>query len=153
MLFLKLQKRITYFTKMNIKRNATAHWEGAGKTGNGTLSTDSTVLNSTQYSFNTRFADGIGTNPEELIAAAHAGCFTMKLAFVLQGQNFTATSIDTKATVVLTDNGITEIHLNTRAAVPEMTEEAFAAAALEAKNDCPISKLFTAEIILDAALV
>ncbi len=138
---------------MAFKRSATAHWEGSGKEGNGVLSTDSTVLHEAQYSFNTRFADGIGTNPEELLGAAHAGCFTMKLSFVLQALNFTADAIDTKATVVLDNGAITEVHLHTRAAVPGITAEAFEAAADEAKRDCPVSKLFNAEIILDAALV
>ena len=138
---------------MQIKRSATAHWEGSGKEGNGSVTTASGVLNDTQYSFNTSFADGIGTNPEELIGAAHAGCFSMKLAFVLQGQNFTATSIDTKATVILEDGAINVIDLHVRAAVPGITEEQFLAAATEAKNDCPISQLFKATINLDAALV
>ncbi len=138
---------------MSIKRNATAHWEGSGKEGNGTLSTDSTVLHETAYSFNTRFADGIGTNPEELLGAAHAGCFSMKLAFVLQGLGHTATQIDTKATVVLDNGAITEVHLHTRAAVPGMSAEAFLAATTDAKENCPVSKLFNAQILLDAELV
>ncbi len=138
---------------MSIKRNASARWEGSGKEGNGTLSTDSTVLHETAYSFNTRFADGIGTNPEELLGAAHAGCFSMKLAFVLQGQNHTAAYIDTKATVVLDNGTITEVHLHTRAEVPGMSADEFIAAALEAKENCPVSKLFNANIILDAELV
>ncbi len=137
---------------MSIKRNASAHWAGSGKEGNGTLTSASGVLTDTQYSFNTRFADGIGTNPEELIAAAHAGCFSMKLAFVLQGLGHTADSIDTNATVVLDDGAITEINLVTRATIEGMSAEAFLAAATEAKENCPISKLFNAAISLDAAL-
>lgn len=137
---------------MAIKRNASARWEGSGKEGKGTVSTQSGVLNQTQYSFNTRFADGIGTNPEELVGAAHAGCFSMKLAFVLNSKEYTADSIDTSATVVFDNGTITEVHLKTRASVPGMSAEDFLAAATEAKENCPISKLFTAEIHLDAAL-
>lgn len=138
---------------MAIKRNASARWEGSGKEGKGSLSTQSGVLSATQYSFNTRFEDGIGTNPEELIGAAHAGCFSMKLAFVLQAQGLTATSIDTSATVVLDNGAVTEIHLTTRAAVPGISAEDFATAAEDAKTNCPISKLMNATIVLDAALV
>lgn len=138
---------------MSIKRSASAHWEGSGKEGSGTLTSASGVLSATQYSFNTRFADGIGTNPEELIGAAHAGCFSMKLSFVLQALGHTADSIDTEATVVLDNGAITEIHLVTRATVPGMTAEAFAAAAIDAKDNCPVSKLFNAAISLDATLV
>ena len=86
---------------MQIKRTATAHWEGSGKDGKGTLSTQSGVLKDSQYGFKSRFEDGIGTNPEELIGAAHAGCFSMKLAFNLQAAGITADSIDTTATVIL----------------------------------------------------
>jgi lipoyl-dependent peroxiredoxin len=138
---------------MSIKRSASAHWEGSGKEGSGTLTSASGVLSATQYSFNTRFADGIGTNPEELIGAAHAGCFSMKLSFVLQALGHTADSIDTEATVVLDNGAITEIHLVTRATVPGMTAETFAAAAIDAKDNCPVSKLFNAAISLDATLV
>ena len=138
---------------MAIKRNASARWEGSGKEGKGSLSTQSGVLSATQYSYNTRFEDGIGTNPEELIGAAHAGCFSMKLAFVLQAKGLTATSIDTSATVVLDNGAVTEIHLTTRAAVPDISAEDFAAAAEDAKTNCPISKLMNAAIVLDAALV
>lgn len=138
---------------MAIKRNASARWEGNGKTGTGTLTTQSGVLSGTQYSFNTRFEDGIGTNPEELIGAAHAGCFSMKLAFVLQAQELTPDSIDTNAVVVLDNGAVTEIHLTVRAAVPGMSADAFQAAAEEAKDNCPISMLFKAAISLDAALV
>ena len=138
---------------MAIKRNASARWEGSGKEGKGSLSTQSGVLSATQYSYNTRFEDGIGTNPEELIGAAHAGCFSMKLAFVLQAKGLTATSIDTSATVVLDNGAVTEIHLTTRAAVPDISAEDFAAAAEDAKTNCPISKLMNAAIVLDAALI
>lgn len=138
---------------MAIKRNASARWEGSGKEGKGTLTTQSGVLSGTQYSYNTRFEDGIGTNPEELIGAAHAGCFSMKLAFVLQAKGVTAHSIDTTATVVLDGGVITEIHLVTRVSAPDLSVEDFAAAAADAKENCPISKSLNAAIHLDAALV
>ena len=138
---------------MQIKRSATARWEGSGKTGNGTLSTQSTVLHDAQYSYNTRFEDGIGTNPEELIGAAHAGCFSMKLAFVLQAAGFTADSIDTKATVVLESGGITEVQLETSVKVEGITQEQFEAFTADAKANCPVSKLLNANITLTATLV
>ena len=94
-----------------MKRNATAVWNGTGKEGSGHLTTQSTVLNKTQYSFNSRFADGVGTNPEELVAAAHAGCFTMKLTFVLNAAGFTADEIVTKCDITLEDGAITSSHL------------------------------------------
>lgn len=134
-------------------RTASAHWEGSGKEGKGTLSTQSTVLNNTQYSFNSRFADGIGTNPEELVGAAHAGCFSMKLTFVIGEAGFTASSIDTKANVTFENGAVTKIHLEVKASVPEMSAEQFAEAAKNAKENCPISKLLNAEITMDATLV
>lgn len=134
-------------------RTASAHWEGSGKEGKGTLSTQSTVLNNTQYSFNSRFADGIGTNPEELVGAAHAGCFSMKLTFVIGEAGFTASSIDTKANVTFENGAVTKIHLEVKADVPEMSAEQFAEAAKNAKENCPISKLLNAEITMDATLV
>ena len=138
---------------MAIKRNASAHWAGSGKEGAGTLTSGSGVLSGTQYSYNTRFEDGIGTNPEELIGAAHAGCFSMKLAFVLQAKGIAADSIDTDATVVLDSGAITEVHLKTRVAASGITADEFAAAAEEAKTGCPVSKVLNATILLDAALV
>jgi osmotically inducible protein OsmC len=138
---------------MQIKRSATAHWEGSGKTGNGTLSTQSTVLTSTQYSYNTRFEDGVGTNPEELIGAAHAGCFSMKLAFVLQAADFTAESIDTKATVVLENGSITEVQLETSVKAEGLTQTQFDEFAADAKANCPVSKLLNANITLTATLL
>ncbi len=136
-----------------MKRTASANWQGSGKEGQGTLSTQSTVLNSTQYSFNTRFADGIGTNPEELVGAAHAGCFSMKLSFVIGEYGFTPTSIDTKATVTLENGAIPNIHLSVKASVPGMSAEQFAEAAQNAKANCPISKLLNTDITMDAELV
>ncbi|MFD1141069.1 OsmC family protein [Larkinella insperata] len=139
---------------MEIKRNATARWEGAGKDGKGTISTASTVLKDTQYSFNTRFADGVGTNPEELVAAAHAGCFSMKLAFNLQEAGFTATSIDTKAVVSLDTNSgsISSSKLTVTASVPDISQEKFDELVADAEKNCPISKLFNTAISVDATL-
>lgn len=135
-----------------MKRTATAHWEGTGKEGKGHLSTQSTVLNQSQYSWSTRFADGIGTNPEELIGAAHAGCFSMKLSFVLNEGGFTATSIDTKATVTLENGAITNSHLDLVALVPGLSEEDFQKMAQNAKDNCPISKALNTNITLTAVL-
>lgn len=139
-----------------MKRSASAQWKGNLEDGQGTLTTDSGVLTSMPYSFGTRFKDEKGTNPEELIGAAHAGCFSMALSMILGEKDFTAERIDTKATVQLDeDNGgfaITSVHLHCRAAVPGATAEQFAEAAEAAKENCPVSKLFTAEISLDAAL-
>lgn len=139
---------------MPIKRKASAHWEGSGKDGKGTVSTASTVLNQSQYSFNTRFADGIGTNPEELVAAAHAGCFSMKLAFNLQGAGFTADSLDTECTITLdTDSGsISESHLVVKASVPGIDAEKFQSLVDDAEANCPISKLFNTKITVEATL-
>jgi lipoyl-dependent peroxiredoxin len=137
---------------MQIKRNAQAHWEGSGKAGKGTLTTDSTVLNQSQYSFNTRFEDGIGTNPEELLAAAHAGCFSMALAFGLQGAGFTTDSLDTKCTITLENGGITSSHLVLTAVVPSIEKEQFDTLVAEAEKNCPISKLYNTAISVDATL-
>lgn len=134
-------------------RTATAHWEGSGKEGKGHLSTQSTVLNETQYSFGSRFAEGIGTNPEELVGAAHAGCFSMKLSFVIGEAGFTPSSIDTKASVTFENGAVTKVHLDVKASVPEMSAEQFATAATNAKENCPISKLLNAEITMDAQLI
>jgi osmotically inducible protein OsmC len=140
-------------------RVANAVWHGTLKEGKGTISTASGVLKDSQYSFSTRFADGIGTNPEELIAAAHAGCFTMALSNQLTTANLPPESLETKATVTFekTDAGftITKILLTTTAKVPGADKAAFDKAAQDAKNGCPISRLFkgNAEITLDAKLV
>ena len=136
-----------------MKRFATANWKGSGKEGKGTSTTQSGVLNNTNYSFNTRFADGIGTNPEELIAAAHSGCFTMKLSFVLNAAGFTADNIDTKCTITLGDGAITESHLEVKATVPGIDAAKFAECAADAKANCPVSKLLNTNITMDAQLV
>ncbi|MFI5204414.1 MAG: OsmC family protein [Flavobacteriales bacterium] len=137
---------------MSIQRKASANWKGSGKEGKGTVSTQSTVLQNTAYSFNTRFENGKGTNPEELLGAAHAGCFSMKLSFVLVAAGFTADNIDTEATVSLADGKITNVHLAVTATVPGINKEQFAEAAKNAKENCPVSKLFNTEITLDAVL-
>ena len=139
-----------------MKRNASAVWNGGIKDGKGTISTDSGVLASAQYSFSTRFEDGIGTNPEELIAAAHAGCFSMALSGQLGQAGLTADSIRTTASVNLekTDSGfgITKVHLDVTAKVPGADKAAFETAANNAKTGCPVSKLLKAEITMEARL-
>lgn len=138
-------------------RKASAVWNGGIKGGSGKISTDSGVLKDTQYSFSTRFEDGIGTNPEELIAAAHAGCFSMALSGQLGAAGLTADSINTTAAVRLEklDDGfaITKIHLDVTAKIPGADDAAFQTAAANAKAGCPISKLLKAEITMDAKLV
>ena len=138
-----------------INRKATAVWKGTGKEGTGTISTQSTVLENTQYSFNTRFADGKGTNPEELIAAAHAGCFAMKLSFELNAAGFTADELNATATVTLdpAKGQVTKSHIDLKAQIPEISAEKFAEIADKAKKECPISQLLNAEISLNAELV
>lgn len=136
-----------------MKRTASANWKGTGKDGNGTVSSQSGVLNNTAYSYKSRFEDGTGTNPEELIAAAHSGCFTMKLSFLLSGAGFTPENIDTKATITLENGAITSSHLELKATVPGLDKEKFLELAEEARTNCPISKLLNTEITLDAELV
>lgn len=141
-----------------MKRNASAIWQGNLKSGKGTLSTDSGVLKQTPYSFTSRFATGAGTNPEELIAAAHAGCFTMALSAALDGAGFTADTLTTSAALTLENHPqtswtITAIHLNTTAKVPGISPEQFSTIASGAKANCPVSRLLKAEITLEAKLV
>lgn len=139
-----------------MKRNASAVWKGGIKDGKGTVSTQTGVLSETQYSFSSRFEEGIGTNPEELIAAAHAGCFAMALSGQLGAADMTADRIDVKATVSLdkTDGGfaITAVHLDLTATIPGADKDAFMKAANNAKAGCPVSKVLNAEITLDAKL-
>ncbi len=134
-------------------RHATAVWQGSGKEGKGNLTTQSTVLNNTQYSFNTRFADGVGTNPEELVAAAHSGCFTMKLSFVLNEKGFTADTLTTKCNITFENGAITKSHLIVEAKIPGISGEVFQQAVTEAEKDCPISKLLNTTITSEAKLV
>lgn len=129
-----------------MKRHSTAHWTGSGKEGKGHLTTQSTVLNHNQYSFGSRFEEGIGTNPEELVAAAHAGCFTMKLSFVLGAAGFTPESLETKCVITLLDGAITSSHLTVTASVPGCPADVLAASVKEAELNCPISKLLNCEI-------
>jgi len=135
-----------------MKRNATAVWQGTGKEGTGHLTTQSTTLDKTQYSYLSRFESGVGTNPEELVAAAHAGCFTMKLSFVLNAAGFTADNIETKCDITLADGSITESHLTVNATVPGISKEQFDAAVADAKENCPISKLLKTNITHEATL-
>lgn len=136
-----------------MKRTATAIWIGTGKDGKGTLSTQSTTLNKAQYSYKSRFEEGVGTNPEELVGAAHAGCFAMKLSFVLQGLGLTPESLDVTSEITLDNGAITQAHLILKAKVPGITPEKFKEATDDAKQNCPISKLFNTNITLDASLV
>lgn len=139
-----------------MKRKASAVWSGAIKDGKGTISTDSGVLSDTQYSFSTRFEDGKGTNPEELIAAAHAGCFSMALSGQLGKEGMTAERIATTASVTLEKAGegfaITAVHLDVTAKIPGAERGAFEKAAKNAKEGCPVSKLLNASITMDARL-
>lgn len=139
-----------------IKRNATAHWSGTGKEGSGAISTQSGVLSETPYSFSRRFGDEKGTNPEELIGAAHAGCFTMALAFQLSGAGKPPESLDTKADVSLeqVEGGwkIAAVALTVKGKVPGITKEEFTKLAEAAKAGCPVSKVLNASITLDATL-
>lgn len=137
---------------MKFTRKANAQWQGTGMEGKGTISTQSTTLDNAQLSFKTRFAEGVGTNPEELIAAAHSGCFTMQLSFLLSELNYVPTDLNTEAVVTFEDGTITKIHLELKADVPGITNEEFQNTALKAKQICPVSKLLNAEITLTATL-
>ena len=135
-----------------MKRNAQAHWQGTGKDGKGNLTTQSKVLNKTQYSFSSRFEQGIGTNPEELIAAAHSGCFTMKLAFILQAANYTAKDLITDCQVTLEDGKITNSHLTLKATVDGVSDEEFGKMVKDAEENCPISKSLNTNISVSYSL-
>lgn len=137
-------------------RKAKAVWRGTGRAGSGDISTESGVLDKTPYSFKTRFESEKGINPEELIAAAHAGCFTMALAFQLQGAGYTPTELSTEAAVTLDPAGqgfrISRSALKLRATVPGLDEATFTKIARDAEKNCPVSKVLNAEITLDAKL-
>ena len=141
-----------------MQRKASAHWQGSTETGSGTLSTQSATLKDTPYTFKARFGDGKGTNPEELIAAAHAGCFTMALSFTLNNAGFTAEAIDTESQLTMdTVDGkptITAVHFTTRARVPDIDAARFAQIASDAKVNCPVSRALSPSLVitLDAAL-
>jgi lipoyl-dependent peroxiredoxin len=139
-----------------MKRTANAEWHGDLKSGKGTVSTASGVLDKSQYSFSTRFEDGKGTNPEELLAAAHAGCFTMAVSAQLGGAGLTPESIETTCTISLEKQpdgfAVTESHLELKAKVPGATQEAFDRAVQAAKAGCPVSKLYKTNITLHSTL-
>ncbi|MDX6182440.1 OsmC family protein [Flavobacterium sp. Fl-77] len=138
---------------MKFTRKANANWKGTGMDGNGTITTQSKTLDSTQVSFKTRFEQGIGTNPEELIAAAHASCFTMQLSFLLSEVGYIAEDLRTEAKVTFEDGTITLIALELSGKVSQISEEEFQNLAKKAKEICPISKLLNTEISLLATLI
>ena len=139
-----------------MKKTGSAHWEGTLKEGKGTVSTESGALKESPYGFNTRFENASGTNPEELVGAAHAGCFSMAFSMLLGEEDFTAESIDTDAAVTLEKQGdgfaVTKVHLTMRARIPNIDEAKFREIADKAKSGCPISKLLNADISLEASL-
>ena len=138
---------------MKFKRGAKAQWNGSGKEGQGLLTTDSGILNKTKYSFTTRFEDGSkGTNPEELVGAAHSGCFAMQLSFLLGEEGYTPDTLNVDADVLFEDGSITQIKLDLEGSVPEISEEKFKEVANKAKEVCPISKLLDTEIVLNVTL-
>ena len=134
-------------------RNATAVWNGSGKEGNGQVTTQSKVLDNVQYSYKSRFENGTGTNPEELVAAAHAGCFTMKLSFSLNEKGFTADRLETKCDITFENGAITKSHLTVEAKVPNIDDRQFQECVKDAEQNCPISKLLNTAISSEAKLV
>lgn len=136
-----------------MKRHATAQWKGTGKEGKGEISLESGVLQNTPYSFKTRFENGPGTNPEELIAAAHAGCFTMKTSFLLNEAGFTADLLETTCHIDFKDGAIVQSHLSIKGNVPGISKEKFMELTSESAKTCPVSKLLNTEIKLDAELL
>ncbi|WP_044397805.1 OsmC family protein [Lacinutrix sp. Hel_I_90] len=137
---------------MKFTREASASWQGTGKEGKGQINTGSGVLDEAQYNFGTRFENGIGTNPEELIGAAHAGCYTMQLSFLLNENNYTAEHLHTDAKVTFKDGEITTIDLDLKGKVPGISEKEFKEISNKAKDVCPVSKLLKAEITLVVTL-
>lgn len=135
-----------------MKRKGSAIWKGSLKEGSGTVSTESGVLKDTQYSFKTRFENGKGTNPEELIGAAHSGCFSMQLSAFLTEEGFTPDKLETTAEITFEDGAVTKSHLVLKATVPDIDEDKFDKLAKKAKENCPISKLLNTEISLDYEL-
>jgi osmotically inducible protein OsmC len=138
---------------MKFTRRANANWKGTGMEGKGTISTQSTTLDNAQLSFKTRFEQGVGTNPEELIAAAHSGCFTMQLSFLLSEAGFVPEDLDTTAKVTFEEGTITLIQLELTGKVPGISAEEFQQTAQKAKEICPISKLLNTEITLSITLL
>jgi osmotically inducible protein OsmC len=137
---------------MKFTRTANANWIGSGKEGKGALTTESSVLKDSQYSFKTRFENGIGTNPEELIAAAHSGCFTMQLSFLLDEEGFTEKELTTEAKVSFEDGNISSIHLELVGHIKGIDKDKFEELANKAKETCPISKLLNTKITLSSSL-
>ena len=135
-----------------MKRHATAIWQGSGKEGTGTLSTQSRILDKASYAFNSRFENGKGTNPEELIAAAHAGCFTMQLAFNVGKAGFTPTELNTKCEITIEDFKITTSHLILQATIDGISQEKFDEVVADAKQNCPVSRLLNTDISIEATL-
>lgn len=135
-----------------MKRHATAVWKGSGKEGNGHLTTQSNILSQTQYSYKSRFEEGTGTNPEELVAAAHAGCFSMKLSFNIDGAGFVADQLETKCDITLESGSITSSHLTLNAKVKGISKEKFDELVADAEKNCPISKLLNTKITVTATL-
>ncbi len=138
---------------MKFTRKAKAHWEGSGKEGQGTISTESTAMDEVKYAFGSRFEEGVGTNPEELVGAAHSGCYTMQLSFLLNEEDFVADTLDTDAHVTFEDGEITKIKLVTKGTVPNISKEKFEEIAQKAKEVCPMSKLVKADVTLEATLL
>jgi len=137
---------------MKFTRKAKANWKGLGKDGKGLMSTDSHVLKDAQYSFKTRFEDGKGTNPEELIAAAHSGCFTMQLSFLLDEEGYSEKDLNTNAKLTFEDGEVTQIHLELTGKVNGIDKDEFEKTAEKAKEMCPISKLLNTKITLSITL-
>ncbi|MDB5221758.1 MAG: OsmC family protein [Chitinophagaceae bacterium] len=135
-----------------MSRHATAIWNGSGKEGKGHLVTQSGVLKDVPYTYKDRFEEGPGTNPEELIAAAHAGCFSMKLSFVLGEAGFTPDEIETRCEITLASGAITKSHLIVKAKIPGIDEQKFKECAENAKANCPVSKLLNTDISMEASL-
>lgn len=133
-------------------RKATAVWNGSIKEGKGTISTESGVLKSAQYSYKTRFENGVGTNPEELIGAAHSGCFTMQLSAYLTEENFDPEKLETTCEITFEDGEVTKSHLKIKATVPDIEKDAFDTLVKKAKENCPISKLLKAKITAEFKL-
>jgi len=136
-----------------MRRKATAQWNGNLKEGKGSLTTDSKVLDQTQYSYSTRFENGVGTNPEELLAAAHAGCFTMQLSAYLSEEGFVPDELTTVSTIVMENGSIVRSELELKAKVPSIDESIFQTIAQKAKENCPVSRAFTFEKTLNAELL
>ncbi|HEU0227282.1 MAG TPA: OsmC family protein [Arachidicoccus soli] len=138
-----------------MKRSASAIWNGSIKEGNGKLTTQSTTLNNTQYSFQSRFEEGVGTNPEELIAAAHAGCFAMALSNILGAEGFTPESLNASATITMDPEKLelTDSHIVLKAKIPGISQEKFEECTQKAKAGCPISKVLNLNISLDTSLI